>query len=87
MKKKLASRKFWAAVAAFLLSLSTSIAGMSSNNPTIVIFGTICGVASAAIYAAAEAYVDGAYSVSDKKEGGSDAIGFYIEGSEEENDG
>lgn len=56
--RKLTSRKFWLAVAAMLGSVATSIAGIQSGNETIVAIGTICGVASAAIYAAAEAYVD-----------------------------
>lgn len=56
--RKLTSRKFWLAVAAMLGSVATSIAGIQSGDETIIAIGTICGVASAAIYAAAEAYVD-----------------------------
>ena len=56
---KLTSRKFWVCVAAFLASVGTSIAGIQSNNATITTIGTVCTVVSAAIYAAAEAYVDG----------------------------
>lgn len=59
--RKLTSRKFWLAVAATLGSIATSIAGLQSGNDTIVAVGTICGVASAAIYAAAEAYVDASH--------------------------
>lgn len=85
MKHKLTSRKFWAAVAAFLMSLSTSIVGMNTNNPQLMIFGTICGVVSTAIYAAAEAYVDGARYVdsNSKTETLEPAIGFMHETEEE----
>lgn len=58
MKEKLTSRKFWICVAAFLASVATSIAGITTDNQTILAVGTICGVLSAAIYAGAEAYVD-----------------------------
>lgn len=57
---KLTSRKFWLSVAAMLASIAASIAGIQCDNDTVVAIGTICGVASAAIYAAAEAYVDAA---------------------------
>lgn len=57
---KLQSRKFWIAVAAALGSIGTSIAGLATDNEVIVAVGVICATASAAIYAAAEAYVDGA---------------------------
>ena len=57
--EKLTSRKFWVCVAAFLASVATSIAGISSDNQTVAIIGTICGVLSAAIYAFCEAWVDG----------------------------
>lgn len=57
---KLASRKFWICVAAFLGSIAASIAGIATNNEVVSTIGIICGVVSAAIYAAAEAYVDGA---------------------------
>lgn len=56
--RKLTSRKFWIAVAATLASIGTSIAGISSNNEAIATAGIVCTVASAAIYAGAEAYVD-----------------------------
>ena len=57
---KLTSRKFWIAIAAFLASVSTSIAGLSIANEYVIIAGIVCGVLSAAIYQAAEAYVDAA---------------------------
>lgn len=57
--KKLTSRKFWICVAAFLASIATSISGIVTSNQTITIIGTVCGILSAAIYAACEAWVDG----------------------------
>lgn len=56
--EKLTSRKFWVCVAAMLASIATSIAGIHSNNPTVIAIGTICGIVSAAIYAFCEAWVD-----------------------------
>lgn len=56
---KLTSRKFWICVAAFLASVATSISGLVTENQTVTIIGTVCGILSAAIYAACEAYVDG----------------------------
>lgn len=60
MPSKLTSRKFWISVAAFLASLGTSIAGLASSEPIVITVGIACTVLSAAIYAGAEAYVDGA---------------------------
>lgn len=57
---KLKSRKFWVAVAAFLGSIATTIGGLTIDNEAITITGIICSAASAAIYAACEAYTDGA---------------------------
>lgn len=59
MKEKLTSRKFWMMAAAFLGSLGTSIAGLSTGNHKLATAGLVCEMLSAAIYAAAEAYVDG----------------------------
>lgn len=56
--RKLTSRKFWLALAAMLASIATSIAGITTADETIATVGIICSVASAAIYAAAEAWVD-----------------------------
>lgn len=56
--RKLTSRKFWIAVAAFLASVGASVAGIQTENTTIATVGIVCSVVSAAIYAAAEAYVD-----------------------------
>lgn len=46
-------------MAAFLASVATSISGISTENQTVTIIGTICGIISAAIYAFCEAWVDG----------------------------
>lgn len=58
--EKLSSRKFWISVAAFLGSVGASAAGIAAGNDTIATVGIVCSVVSAAIYAAAEAYVDAA---------------------------
>lgn len=60
MAKKLTSRKFWISVAAFLGSIAASIAGLTIGEKWITITGVVCGMLSAAIYAAAEAYTDAA---------------------------
>lgn len=41
-------------------SVATSVAGIATDNQTVAAIGTVCGVASAAIYAAAEQAVDAA---------------------------
>ncbi|MCC8029654.1 MAG: hypothetical protein LIO75_07670 [Lachnospiraceae bacterium] len=58
MKTKLTSRKFWISCAAFLGSIGVSIAGLQSGSDVVTAIGTICAVASAAIYAGCEAAVD-----------------------------
>ena len=58
MKNKLTSRKFWICVAAFLGSIAASISGIVTDNQTVIIIGTVCGILSAAIYAFCEAWVD-----------------------------
>lgn len=58
--RKLTSRKLWLCTAAFLGSIAASIAGITTSNETVAVIGTVCGVASAAIYAAAEQAVDAA---------------------------
>lgn len=60
IKNKLASRKFWLTAAAFLASIGASLAGYFSDNETLCTVGVVCTMLSAAIYAAAEAYVDAA---------------------------
>lgn len=57
---KITSRKFWLCAAAFLGSVAASVNGLSTGNNVVAAIGIICGVLSAAIYAGAEAYVDGA---------------------------
>lgn len=57
-KTKLSSRKFWVSVAAMLASIATSISGIATANQTVTVIGTVCGIASAAIYAFCEAWVD-----------------------------
>ena len=59
LKAKLTSRKFWVAIAAALASIGGSIAGVATDNTAQVTTGLVCTMLSAAIYAAAEAYVDG----------------------------
>jgi len=68
MRNKLASRKFWIAVAAFLGSIAASVAGLITEEKWITITGIVCGMLSAAIYAACEAYVDGAHKTIDINE-------------------
>lgn len=58
--EKLKSRKFWVCVAAFLASLGVGVTGIATSNDTITMVGTVCTILSSAIYAACEAYVDGA---------------------------
>lgn len=65
--KKLSSRKFWISCAAFLGSVAASISGIVTENHTVTTVGIVCGVLSAAIYAAAEAYVDGKAVNQDKE--------------------
>lgn len=56
---KLNSRKFWICVAAFLASVGTSVVALKSDNQIVAAIGTVCTILSAAIYAFAEAWVDG----------------------------
>lgn len=62
MIQKLASRKFWLAVAAFLASFAAGVAGIA--DPTVC---AVCMALSAGIYAACEAYVDGQSAKSTQK--------------------
>lgn len=57
-RNKLTSRKFWLSVAAFLGSIAASVAGITTGEKWVTIAGVVCGMLSAAIYAAAEAYTD-----------------------------
>lgn len=74
MPSKLTSRKFWICVAAMLASIATSIAGMTTDNQTVLTIGTVCGVLSAAIYAFCEAYVDGKAVEKNNEDGGNDDV-------------
>ncbi|MEG2533549.1 MAG: hypothetical protein RSB04_11115 [Gordonibacter sp.] len=58
-KTKITSRKFLLALAAGLASIGGSIAGIATDNTALTTTGLVCTMISAAIYAAAEAYVDG----------------------------
>ncbi len=62
MRNKLTSRKFWMSVAAFLGSIAASIAGIVTSEKWVTVTGVVCGMLSAAIYAAVEAYTDAANS-------------------------
>lgn len=55
---KLKSRKFWLSLASLLGSIGTTIAGLSSDDKTLVTVGIICTVASSGIYSMCEAFVD-----------------------------
>ena len=66
---KLTSRKFWLSTAAFLGSVAVSISGIQTGNETVTTVGVVCGVLSAAIYAAAEAYCDANCSTKEEAEG------------------
>jgi len=57
--RKITSRKFILSFAAFVGSIGMSIAGVKFENETIAIIGMVCSMLSSALYAAAEAYVDG----------------------------
>lgn len=56
--EKLKSRKFWICIAAMLASISTSIAGITTENQTVIIIGIVCSVVSSAIYSFCEAAID-----------------------------
>ena len=58
MRNRLTSRKFLLCLAAFLGSIATSISGIVTDNQTIIIIGTVCGILSAAIYSFCEAMID-----------------------------
>lgn len=76
LARKLTSRKFWVAVAAMLASIATSVAGMQSGSDAVMMIGTVCGVASAAIYAFTEAWVDAARLSGSDKAGGEQNADF-----------
>lgn len=59
MKQKLMSRKFWLAIAAFLVAVGTGISGLVTGNEQLAIAGGLIAVIGTGIYQACEAYVDG----------------------------
>lgn len=66
--EKWKSRKFLLAVAAALASIGTGIAGLVTDNQTVATVGIICTIASSALYAFAEAYVDAAAVRKERKD-------------------
>lgn len=58
IKRKLTSRKFWAALAAMLASIGATISGLHSDNTIVIVIGIACTAFSAAAYAVAEAIAD-----------------------------
>lgn len=66
VRNKLASRKFWMSVAAFLGSIGTAIVGLSLENEKIILVGVVASILSQGIYAACEAYVDAAKKEQDQ---------------------
>ena len=58
--RKLTSRTFWLCAAAFLGRIAARLAGLTTSNESVAVLGPVCGVISAAIYAAAEQAVDAA---------------------------
>jgi len=58
IKQKLTSRKWWMSLAAFLASIGGAIAGITTENASLVTVGIICSAFSSAIYTFAEALVD-----------------------------
>ena len=60
LANRLTSRKFWISIAAFLGSIGGSITGIAIGNDILTTVGMVCTALSAAIYVAAEAYVDAA---------------------------
>lgn len=58
MKKYLTSRKFLLTFASFCGSIGTAIAGLHTENETLIIVGVICSAVSVAIYTMVEGLVD-----------------------------
>ena len=61
MRNKWTSRKFWLAVASFLGSVGTSIAGLTTDNKYVTTVGVICAIVSTAIYQVCETIVDASH--------------------------
>lgn len=58
MKKYLSSRKFLLTFASFCGSIGTAIAGLHTDNETLIVVGIICSAVSVAIYTMVEGLVD-----------------------------
>lgn len=58
MKKYLSSRKFLLTFASFCGSIGTAIAGLHTENETLIVVGIICSAVSVAIYTMVEGLVD-----------------------------
>lgn len=58
MKKYLSSRKFLLTFASFCGSIGTAIAGLHTENETLIIVGVVCSAVSVAIYTLVEGLVD-----------------------------
>lgn len=61
-KTKLQSRTFWICVATFLASVGTSVSALQTGNDALIGIGIFCATLSAAIFAAADAVKDSAYT-------------------------
>lgn len=61
MRNKWTSRKFWLAIATFLGSIGTSIAGLAIDNKYIATVGIVCSVVGTAIYQVCESIVDASH--------------------------
>lgn len=64
MRNKWTSRKFWLAIATFLGSIGTSIAGLAVDNKVIATVGIVCSVVATAIYQVCESIVDASHKES-----------------------
>lgn len=70
--RKITSRKFLIAAAAFLAALGAGLAGVADPNVC-----AICMAVSAAIYAACEAYVDGAAAKANQTMNSTTVNGYF----------
>lgn len=66
MKEKLLSRKFWLAMAAFLMSVGTGLSGIIVGDVSLAATGAVMAVLGTGIYQAAEAYIDGKSAASEQ---------------------
>ena len=61
MQSKWTSRKFLLAVASFLGSIGTSIAGLATDNKYVLTIGIVCSILSTGIYQVCESIIDVAH--------------------------